>query len=242
MSLTDAKVKNAKAIDKQLKLYDTAGLFLLVVPTRKGSGKRWRFKYRFNGQEKLLALGTYPDVSLAKARSKRDEARQLLADGIDPNEQKKKNQQSLSEAQANTFEKLALQWLEHRKGALADRTLNVMQRRFERDVFPAIGSIPLSQLSPKRILEDVLMPIENRDAVDLVHRIRSSISQVLRYGVAKGQCERDLTTDLRGALKPIKHKHHSAFDADDGTPNAEKVGALLRAIDGFDGTFCLGSA
>ena len=237
MSLTDVKVKNAKAIDKQLKLYDTAGLFLLVVPTKKGSGKRWRFKYRFSGQEKLLTLGTYPDVSLAKARIKRDEARQLLADGIDPNEQKKKSKQDLNEAQANTFERLAHKWLEHRKGALADRTLNVMQRRLERDVFPAIGPTPLSQLSPKRILEDVLMPIENRGAVDLVHRIRSSISQILRYGVAKGLCERDLTTDLRGALKPIKHKHHPAFDSDDGTPNAAKVGALLRAIDGFDGTF-----
>ena len=237
MSLTDVKVKNAKAIDKQLKLYDTAGLFLLVVPTRNGSGKRWRFKYRLNGKEKLLTLGTYPEVSLTKARSKRHEARQLLAGGIDPNEQKKKNKQTLSEAQTNTFEKLAYEWLGHRKGALADRTLNVMQRRFERDVFPAIGSTPLFQLTPKLILEDVLMPIENRGAVDLVHRIRSSISQVLRYGVAKGRCERDLTTDLRGALKPIKHKHHSAFDLDNGTPDPIKIGGLLRAIDGFDGTF-----
>jgi hypothetical protein len=85
MSLTDVKVKNVKAQDKQFKLYDTSGLFLLVVQTQKGTGKRWRFKYRYNGKEKLLSLGTYPDVSLAKARGKRDEARQLLADGIDPN-------------------------------------------------------------------------------------------------------------------------------------------------------------
>ena len=237
MPLSDVKVKNAKAKDKPYKLYDSDGLYLLIVPTKKGTGKRWRFKYRYNGKQNDLALGTYPDVSILKARTKRDQARRLLVDNIDPNKAKKDLKLQQANQNSNTFEKLATQWLKHREGTLADRTLNVMQRRFERDVFPTIGSTPLSQLSPKRILEDVLMPIENRGAVDLVHRIRSSISQVLRYGVAKGLCERDLTTDLRGALKPIKHKHHSAFDTDDGTPNAAKVGALLRAIDDFDGTF-----
>jgi integrase len=112
----------------------------------------------------------------------------------------------------------------------------MIMRRLKRDAFPVIGDTPLSELSSRLILEKVLRPIEDRGAIDLAHRIRGAISQILRYGVACGMCDRDLTADLRGALKPIPRKHHAALDAG-GTTDPAKVGALLRAIDGFDGSF-----
>lgn len=234
MALTDVKAKNAKAGEKQTKLFDTDGLFLLIVPTSKGTGKRWRFKYRFDGKEKLLALGTYPEIPLAEARRRRDKAREQVAHGIDPSKAKKELKTEREEQQANTFEKLARKWHKHQAGTLSDSTRKMILRRFERDVFPAIGNTPLSELTPRIILEDVLRPVETRGVIETAHRIRGAISQALRYGVACGLCERDLTGDLRGALKPVSRNHHAALDAE-GTTDPIKVGALLRAIDGLDG-------
>jgi integrase len=232
MALTDAKVKNAKSGPKQIKLFDGDGLFLLVAPTDNGKrGKRWRLKYRFNGKEKLLALGTYPEVSLADARQRRDDARRLIAKGIDPGEARKTEKAEQGERRANTFEKLAREWHKHRAGTLAESTRNNVLARLERDVFPIIGSTPLSDLTPRIILENVLRPIEARGAVEVSHRTRSIISQVLRYGVSCQLCERDLTADLKGALKPFQRNHLPALT------DPAKVGALLRAIDGFDGSF-----
>lgn len=236
MPLTDVQVKNAKAGEKQAKLYDVDGLFLLVAPTGKGrGGKRWRLKYYFDGKEKLLALGTYPEVSLAEARTRRDQARQLVANGIDPGDMKKRLKVEKAEQQANTFEKLAREWHKRQSGILADKTKGMLMARLERDVFPVIGDTPLAELKPRTILESVLRPIEDRGAAELSHRVRGVISQILRYGVACGSCERDLTIDLRGALRPVQRKHHAALDAG-GTTDPAKVGALLRAIDGFDGS------
>lgn len=232
MALSDAKVKNAKPGTKPKKLFDGDGLFLLVAPTARGrGGKRWRFKYRFNGKEKLLALGTYPEVSLADARTLRDEARKQIAKDIDPGEAKKAAKTEDANRRANTFRKLALEWHERQAGILADRTQKMLLSRLNRDVFPVIGDCPLSELSPRLVLENVLRPIEDRGSIELAHRVRGLISQVLRYGVACGVCERDLTADLRGALKPVQRKHFSAIT------DPAKVGELLRAIDGFEGNF-----
>lgn len=231
MALTDTKVKNAKPAEKQFKLFDGDGLFLLVVPTGKSKGgKRWRFKYRFNGKEKLLALGTYPEISLADARTRRDDARKLIAKGIDPGEVKKAAKSEQAERLANTFRKLALDWYERQADILAEKTRKMIMSRLERDVFPVVGDTPLSDLTPRSILEGVLRPIEDRGSIELAHRVRGVISQVLRYGVACGLCERDSTVDLRGALKPVQRKHLPAIT------DPVKVGALLRAIDGFDGS------
>jgi len=231
MALTDTKVKNAKPGEKQFKLFDGDGLFLLVVPTGKSKGgKRWRFKYRFNGKEKLLALGTYPEISLADARTRRDDARKLIAKGIDPGEVKKAAKTEQAERLANTFRKLALEWYERQADILAEKTRKMIMSRLERDVFPVVGDTPLSDLTPRSILEGVLRPIEDRGSIELAHRVRGVISQVLRYGVACGLCERDSTVDLRGALKPVQRKHLPAIT------DPVKVGALLRAIDGFDGS------
>lgn len=231
--LSDIQIRNAKPRERDYKLNDGLGLYVLVT---KSGGKLWRFNFRLHDKNKTLALGAYPALTLTKARAKRDEARQNLAEGFDPGKLKQENKQQAQENQINTFQNLAEEWLIHRKDNLAPRTLEMIERRLKRDVFPVIGATPLSELTPKIILDKVLMPIETRGAVDLVHRIRSTISQILRYGVAKGRCDRDITTDLRGALKPIKHKHHAAFDKENGTPDPNKVAGLLRAIDGFDGS------
>jgi len=192
--------------------------------------------YRYGGKQKTLALGKYPDVSLAEARNRRDQARQLIANSVDPGNMKKQLKAEKAERQANTLEKLAREWHERQAGDLSERTRNMLMVRMTRDVFPAIGDTPLADLKAKDILERVLRPIEDRDAVELAHRTRGVISQVLRYGVAIGACERDVTVDLRGALKPVQRKHHAALDAG-GTTDPAKVGALLRTIDTFDGSF-----
>jgi integrase len=243
MALTDVKARNAKATDKPVKLYDTDGLFLLVAPVQKKSaGKRWRFKYRFDGKEKLLALGTYPEISLAEARKMRDEARKLVAKGIDPAQAKKAKRAAQEAARANTFKKLAAEWYDQRADILADKTKKMLKARLNRDIYPIIGDMPISDLTPKLILDGVLRPIENRGAIELAHRVRGLISQILRYGVACGACERDFTADLRGALKPIQRKHHAALDAETGTPDPAKVADLLRAIDTYDGSIIVKAA
>jgi integrase len=230
--LTDIQVNKAKPRDKSYKLTDGGGLYLLVSPT---GGKLWRMDYRYTDKRKTLSFGPYPDVSLSDARNRRDVARKHLASNIDPGEEKKTLKDKEDERCANTFEKLALEWQERQIDHLAARTRDQVMRRLNRDVLPFIGDTPLSDLSSRSILEHVLRPMEDRGAIDLAHRIRGTISQILRYGVASGLCDRDFTADLRGALKPIPRKHHAALDQD-GTTDSTKVGELLRAIDGFDGS------
>lgn len=230
--LTDIQVNKAKPKERDFKLADGGGLYLFVTTA---GGKLWRFKYRFADKEKLLAIGPYPEISLSDARKHREEARRLLANGTDPGEVKKAVKEAEKEQRANTFKKLALEWHERQVDHLAERTRKMIMRRLKRDVFPVIGDTPLADLSSRLILENVLRPIEDRTAIDLSHRIRNVLSQILRYGVACGLCDRDLTADLRGALKPIPRKHHAALDAG-GTTDPNKVGALLRAIDGFEGS------
>jgi len=231
--LTDVSIRNAKLQAQDYKLADGFGLYVLVTKT---GGKLWRFNYRYHEKNKTLAIGSYPAISLTKARAARDEARQSLANGIDPGQAKQEKKQQDDDNRQNSFQNLAEDWLKHRQGSLAPRTLDMITRRLNRDVYPVIGTTPLAALTPKILLDKVLYPIEVRGAADLVHRIRSVISQIFRYGVAKGLCERDITADLRGALKPIKHQHHAAFDREDGTPDPKKVAGLLRAIDEFDGS------
>jgi integrase len=232
LPLSDIQIKNAKPSSTDYKLTDGKGLYLLVTTT---GGKLWRFNYRHLEKNKTLALGSYPDVSLAEARTRRDQARQLIANGVDPGDMKKQLKQEKAAAAANTFEKLARDWYGQQTDRLAERTREALLSRLERCVFPMIGDVPLGKLTAKVILENVLRPVEQRGAVELSHTIRGVISQVLRYGVAIGACERDVTVDLRGALKPVQRKHHAALDAG-GTTDPAKVGALLRAIEGFDGS------
>lgn len=225
LPLTDAQIRQAKAADKPLKLFDGGGLFLLVT----GGGKGWRFKYRFADKEKLISFGNYPGISLAEARKERERARGLLAKGIDPSLARKAERQEEAARQSNTFRSLATEW--HGKQAhLARKTLDMTWRRLELDVFPALGGTPVSDLTPRMILLGVLRPMEKRGVVELAHRTKSIISRVLRYGVACGYIERDFTADLRGALPAFERNHLAAVTA------PPQVGALLRALDGFEGS------
>ncbi|MEZ5544238.1 MAG: integrase arm-type DNA-binding domain-containing protein [Lysobacteraceae bacterium] len=222
--LTPSAVQNAKPRDKPYKLFDERGLFLLVNP----NGSRWwRWKYRRpdTGKENLLSLGTFPDVSLKRAREKRDDARKLLADGIDPGAQRI----AAKVAQADSFEAVAREW--HAKQSAtwsAVHAKNIMDR-FERDVFPWIGATPVAKLTAPELLA-TLRRLESRGAVESAHRALGNAGQVMRYAIATGRAERDVAADLRGALAPVVETHRAAITE----PAA--VAGLLRAIHDYRGS------
>ena len=226
MPLSDTKARNAKPKSKQFKIFDTDGLFLLVSPA---GGKWWRFKYRLGGKEKLISLGTYPEVSLAQARGRRDEARKQVADGIDPSQARK----ALKAAKAqneNTFEMVAREWHTKFTPTWTPGHAVTILRRLELNVFPWIGERSIIEIKAPELLM-ALRRIESRGALETAHRVRAICGQVFRYAVATGRAERDLAADLRGALPPVKPKHHAAIT------DPEKVAGLLRAIDGYQGSF-----
>lgn len=227
MPLTDPAIKKAKPADKPYKLFDEKGLFVIVTPA---GGKWWRLKYRIAGKEKLLALGTYPDVSLARAREKRDEARKLLADGIDPGELRKATKTQQAERAANSFEAVAREWFAKHLADKAENHREKVIRRLEKDVFPWLGGRPIAEITAPELLATIRR-IEARGAVDTSHRVMQSCGQIFRYAVATGRAERDPTSDLRGALQPVKTEHLPAL------VEPKAVGELLRAIDGFRGSF-----
>lgn len=230
MALTDIQVRTVKPKGKDYKLTDGEGLFLLVATS---GGKRWRFKYRFGGKEKLLALGTYPDVSLLEARNKLREARNMLANGIDPGADRKARkeiQAEETEAKGNTFEAVAREWHKKFSGQWSPGHAETTMERLKRDVFPWLGEKPVSEIKPPDILA-ILRRVESRGALETAHRIRTICGQVLRYAVATGKAERDSAADLRGALPPVQEKHHAALT------DPKEVAELLRAIDGIQGTF-----
>ena len=226
MPLIDTKIRNAKPKDKQYKLFDRDGLFMIVTPA---GGKWWRFKYRFGGKEKLLSLGTYPKVGLAKARTRRDRAREQVADGIDPGQVRKALKASKANTE-NTFEVVAREWHAKFMATWTPGHAAMILRRLELNVFPWIGARPIIDIKAPELLM-VLRRIESRGALETAHRIKIICGQVFRYAVATGRAERDPAADLRGALPPTKPKHFAAIT------NPEKVAGLLRAIDGYQGSF-----
>ncbi len=225
MPLTDTKVRNAKSKDKLYKLFDSGGLFLLVSPA---GGKWWRFKYRFGGKEKLVSLGTYPDVSLATARERRDAARRQVAKGIDPS-QARKAMKTAKAQDENTFEVVAREWHTKFTSTWTPGYAATTISRLENNIFPYIGAHPINMVKAKELLM-VLRRIESRGALESAHRVRSICSRVFRYAIATGRAERDSAADLRGALPPVKPKHLSAIT------DPKKVAGLLRAINGYQGS------
>ena len=223
MSLSDKAVKAAKPGEKPVKLFDERGLFLLVTPT---GGKWWRFRYTYLGKEKLLSLGTYPDTSLAKAREKRDEARKLLADGVDPSQSRKADERAKRLSAANSFEAVAKEWHSRQAHTWAKKHGADVLARLEGNIFPDLGHRPIAEIEPPELL-DTVRKIEARGAHDLAHRVLAICGQVFRYGVATGRCKRDPTGDLRGALTPHKPKHQAAV-------KPEELPELLRKIDAYD--------
>jgi integrase len=221
--LTDTAIKAAKSKDKPIKLFDSNGLFLLIATQ---GGKWWRFKYRYQGKHKTLSLGVYPLVGLKEAREKRDELKRQLANGIDPGAVRK----TCKVSQANTFQALALEWHDKFKLAWTPEHGDRILARFRHDIFPWLGDRPIHDISAPDLLA-VIRRIESRGALDTAHRALANCGQVLRYAVATGRAERDLSQDLRGALPPVKSKHHATII------EVKAIGDLLRAIDSYQGHF-----
>lgn len=225
--LTDIKVRNAKPAGKDAKLFDGGGLYLLV--TRSG-GKLWQFKYRFDGKEKKLAFGSYPEVSLADARGKRESARRSVASGIDPGEVRKAQRAARVSEVENSFEIVAREWHSRFLSTWTPGHAETIMSRLERDIFPWLGSRPIIEIKPSELLM-ALRRVEARGALETAHRIRTVCGQVFRYAVATGRAERDISADLRGALPPVAEKHHASIT------DPAKIAELLRAIDGYQGGF-----
>jgi integrase len=227
MALSDTKVRTAKPDLKQKKIYDTDGLFIIVTPT---GGKWWRFKYRFDNKEKLLSFGTYPEVSLLDARQRRDDARKLVANGVDPSEFKKAQKAARYKLTENSFEIVAREWHVKFSGKWSQVHSDTIMERLTRDVFPYMGQRPITEIKAPELLA-VLRRIESRGALDTAHRVRNSCGQIFKYAVATGRAERDPSGDLQGALPPVKYGHRAAFT------DPKALTPLLRAIDSYEGSF-----
>ena len=225
MRLTDTAIKNAKGHDKPYKLFDGHGLFLRISPNgRKG----WRLEYRFNGKEKLISLGRYPEVSLAKARDRRKDAREQLADGIDPSVSKRAAKFARLEEGENTFQAIGREWFDKNAPRWSKSHRDRSKRLLEKDLYPWLGSRPVAEIDAPELLR-VIRRIESRGALDTAHRALQYCGMMFRYAVATGRADRDPSGDLRGALPPVQKKHHASIIE----PKA--VGELLRAIEGYAG-------
>lgn len=226
MPLTDTAIRGAKPGAKPVKLFDERGLYLLVTPA---GGKWWRFRYRFAGKEKLLSLGIYPDVGLKAARDRRDDARRMVAEGIDPSENRKAQKTARTDRAANSLEVVAREWYAKYSPSWVENHGNRILRRLERDIFPWIGGRPIAEITAPELLA-VIRRIENRGALETAHRALSNCGQVWRYAIATGRAERDLSADLRGALPPVNGEHFAAIT------EPKRVAELLRGIDDYQGT------
>ena len=226
MALTDTFTKNTKHTGKSSgdKHTDGGGMYLLVNP----SGKYWRMDYRFADKRKTLALGVYPEVSLAKARQRREKARELLADGIDPSIAKREGRQAKADAAAHTFELVARDWLTKTAAERAATTQNKITSWLEKNVIPFIGTMPMSAIGPRDVLA-ALRKMEARGALDSVHRVKQVIGQVFRYAVAIGAAERDITQDLKGSLAKATPSHFAAIT------EPKLLSDLLRSIFAYSG-------
>lgn len=225
MPLSDVTIRAAKPGPKPVKLSDERGLFLLVQPS---GGKLWRLKYRIAGREKKLSLGRYPDVALKEARERAADARKLIANGIDPSEKKRADQLDATMKAANTFTAVANEYIakSEREGRA---TVTVGKARWLLSLLePALGTRPISDISPAELLA-ALKKVEARGHLETARRMRSFASRVFRYAVATTRASADPAAALRGALITPTVTHHAAL------LDAKAAGALLRAIDGYQG-------
>jgi integrase len=224
--LSEIQVRNAKPKDHEYKLMDGYGLFLLVTPT---SGKLWRFDYRLGDKRKTMAIGTYPAVSLAEARQRREDAKKLLANSVDPSEIKKAQKAAQVEAAANTFEAIARDWHANSKPDWSDNHAERLLKRLEQDVFPFIGSKPISDIKTPEIVE-ILKRVATR-TLETAHRIKTAFYHIFHYAKLHGKIENNPAADLRKILPTVKYTHMAA------PTDPKEVTPLLRAIDAFEGSF-----
>jgi len=226
MPLTDTAIRNAKRADKPRKLADGGGLYLLIQP---GGGRWWRLDFRFDGKRRTLSMGVYPDVMLGEARQRRDEARRLLSQGIDPGEHRKLTKNTLPQ-DADSFEAVAREWYARFSPGWVPTHGEKIIRRLERDIFPWIGARPVGGITAPELLA-VLRRIEARGRLETAHRAHQNCGAVFRYAVATGRAERDPSGDLRGALPPASKRHHAAVI------DPKAIADLLRVLDGYTGSF-----
>lgn len=232
MRLTDVAIRKAKPADKPVRLFDGGGLYLEIAPT---GGKLWRWKYRFGGKEKRLALGVYPDVSLGEARAHHAEARKLLSAGVDPGEQRKAEKLTRLDGAHNSFAAIALELQTMRGKKNATSTVIRNRRIVEKDLNPYIGEKPITEITAP-ILLAALRKMEKRGAVETAHRARGIAGMVFRYAIATGRAERNPAADLIGALEPPETKHFASLT------EPAQVAPLLRALWGYEGAATVRSA
>lgn len=227
MPLTDKSVRGAKAADKPYKLFDGEGMYVLVNPD---GGKYWRLKYRFAGKEKLLAIGVYPTISIAEARQRRAKAKAALLAGRDPSAERQIEKRDRAVAAANSFEAVAREWHEKFKKGWSEHHAARILKRLETEVFPWLGGRPIGDIEAPDVLQ-ILRRVESRGIIETAHRVMQNCGQVFRYAVATGRAKRDPTRDLRGALPPAEKRSHASIK------DPKAIGQLLRALNGYQGTF-----
>src|SRR3984885_8993136 len=220
-SLSEARVRSAKPRERAYKLFDERGLFLLVTPT---GGRLWRLRYRIGNLEKLISLGSYPDVPLKRAREKRDEARRLIADEIDPSAERKARRAAM----LVTFQGVAQEWLDLQGKSLGPETVSILGARLNSGLDPFLGSRPMASITAQELLS-ALRRIEARGGHETAHRVRALAGRVFRYAVAPGRAQHDVAADLKDALAPVKSKNFASVT------DPIRVGELMRAIDGYSG-------
>lgn len=218
--------KSAKPKEKNYKLSDEKGLFLLV---HKNGSKYWRFKYRFADKEKILAFGVYPEISIKEAREMRDQARKQIREGIDPSQEKKIEKLTRHINAENSFESVAREWHEAQKSGWTERHAKYVLQRIEADIFPAIGFRPINEVTAPELLATV-RTVEKRGALDIAHRVLQTSGQIFRYAIATGRATHDVSADLRGALQPRKKKHFNKLQE-------KELPEFLKKLEEYDGEY-----
>lgn len=225
MPLTDLEIRRAKPAEKPYTKNDGNGLSLLIDPN---GSKGWRFRYRFDGKPKMLSLGTYPTISLTEARQKRDDAKKLIASGINPSNARREEKLARQGLIGNTFELIAREWYEKRVDRWSESYGEEMMATFEADVFPFIGHRPIAEIKPMELLA-VLSKLDERGATEKLRKVRQRCGEVWRYAIVTGRAEYNPAPDLASAFSPHK-KEHYAFLRDEELPD------FFKALDSYSGS------
>ncbi len=225
MSLTAMAIQNNRPKSHSTKISDGGGLYILVEPT---GAKYWRLAYRFGGKQKVLALGVYPAVSLAEARKRRETARELLARGVDPAAERKQEKRLAAFTAQNTFEAIAREWWDAKRGGWSERHASAVNNRLERELFPNLGNRPIAEIEAPELL-DVIRAVEKRGALELASKTLIISGQVFRYAIVSGRAKRDPSRDLRGALETREARHYNAL-------KESELPEFLAKLDIYDGS------
>lgn len=226
MALTDIEIRRAKPKEKSYTLNDGNGLSILIEPN---GSKGWRFRYRFAGKPKMLSLGTYPSVALADARAKRDEAKKLVAGGINPSDVRKAQKQELANRYENTFEGITREWYTKRFDRWSASYAEEMIETFEKDVFPFIGNRPIAEIKPMELMA-VLSRINDRGATEKLRKVRQRCGEVWRYAIVTGRAEYNPAPDLASAFAPHKKTHYAFLKVDE-------LAEFFKALNSYSGSY-----